>query len=69
MLILPGQHGRNQGRAQGPIDRPDQSPGMAGQQQTRTGPVLMTMTDELPILYVKTGCPWCGEGRAEDVRS
>ena len=19
------------------------------------------MTSELPILYVKTGCPWCGE--------
>ena len=22
------------------------------------------MTDELPILYVKTGCPWCGEAIA-----
>lgn len=22
------------------------------------------MTDELPILYVKTGCPWCAEAIA-----
>jgi glutaredoxin 3 len=23
--------------------------------------VLIIMADELPILYVKTGCPWCTE--------